>query len=47
MNRRILFFGVLLLATLSFSVLAQPKAKRATSKTDKPVTVTLLRWPYT
>lgn len=47
MNRRILFFGALLLALLPLSALAQTKANRRASRNDKPVTITLLRWPYT
>lgn len=47
MKRRILFYGILLLATLPLTVLAQSKPKARTRSADKPVTVTLVRWPYT
>lgn len=48
MNRRIIFFSFVLLAALSLTALAQTKPKnRAVKPSDKPVTVTLVRWPYT
>jgi len=48
MNRKIIFFSFVLLAALSLTALSQPKPKnRAVKSNDKPVTVTLVRWPYT
>jgi hypothetical protein len=47
MKRRILYFSLVLLAALSLPTVAQTKAKSRASRNDKPVTVTLLRWPYT
>lgn len=48
MNRRSIFFSFLLLAALSLTALPQTKPKSRTAKPRaKPVTVTLVRWPYT
>jgi hypothetical protein len=48
MNRRSIFFSVVLLAALSLTALPQAKPKsRAVKPGGKPVTVTLVRWPYT
>ncbi|HEX9001067.1 MAG TPA: hypothetical protein VGB07_14270 [Blastocatellia bacterium] len=47
MNRRSIFFSVVLLAALSLPALPQTKSKNRTAKPGgKPVTVTLVRWPY-
>ena len=47
MKRRILFFSVMLLMALCLTPLAQTKGRGRLSRKDKPVTVTLVRWPYT
>lgn len=48
MNRRIIFFSFILLAAFGLTALPQTKPKhRAAKPSDKPVTVTLVRWPYT
>ncbi len=47
MNRAKVFFSVALLATLSLTALPQTKAKARVRSADRPVTVTLVRWPYT
>ena len=48
MNRRSIFFSVVLLAALSLTALPQTRPKNRAAKTSaKPVTVTLVRWPYT
>lgn len=48
MNRWSLLFSFALLALLGLTALPQSKGKSRTIKaTAKPVTVTLVRWPYT
>ena len=48
MNRRSIFFSLALLMALSLTGLPQTKTKaKADRSTGKPVTVTLVRWPYT
>ena len=48
MNRKRIFFSVALLTALSLTALPQTKLKaKASRSTAKPVTVTLVRWPYT
>ncbi|MFN7928088.1 MAG: hypothetical protein U0Y68_09095 [Blastocatellia bacterium] len=41
------FSCVALLAALSFTALPQAKTTPRTRRAAKPVTVTLVRWPYT
>ncbi len=48
MNRRTIFFSFVLLAALGLPALPQSKSKSPAVKPgSKPVTVTLVRWPYT
>jgi hypothetical protein len=48
MNRRNIFFSLALLTALSLTALPQTKPKtKVVRSTGKPVTVTLVRWPYT
>lgn len=47
MKRRILFYSIVLLATLPLFVFGQSKSKARARSADKPITVTLVRWPYT
>ncbi len=47
MKRWNVFFCVALLAALGSTALPQTKAKARARSGAKPVTVTLVRWPYT